>query len=50
MNDNRNWNFRAQYPDLGTDPIPVSVNTSPEYFELEREKIFRKNWWNVGRE
>ena len=23
MNDNRNWNFRAQYPDLGTDPIPV---------------------------
>ena len=50
MNDSRNWNFRTQYPDLGTGPIPVSVNTSPEYFELEREKIFRKNWWNIGRE
>jgi phenylpropionate dioxygenase-like ring-hydroxylating dioxygenase large terminal subunit len=41
--------FVDRYPDLGTGPIPVSVNTSEEYFEREREKIFKKSWWNVGR-
>jgi phenylpropionate dioxygenase-like ring-hydroxylating dioxygenase large terminal subunit len=34
---------------LGTGPIPVEPVTSPEYFELEREKIFRRTWLNVGR-
>jgi phenylpropionate dioxygenase-like ring-hydroxylating dioxygenase large terminal subunit len=42
--------FIDRYPDLGTEPIPVSVNTSEEYFEREREKIFKKSWWCIGRE
>lgn len=47
--------FRAprwaeEYPELGTDPIPINpYYTSPEYFELEREKIWRRVWLNVGR-
>ncbi len=42
--------FHERYPELGTDPIPVEVNTSPEYFEREREKIFQNAWWCVGRD
>lgn len=38
------------YPDLGTEPLPISVNVDPAYFELEREHVFRKSWLNVGRE
>ena len=41
--------FNNLYPNLGTDPVPVEVMTSPEYFEIEREKIFKKSWLNVGR-
>ena len=35
--------------DLGIEPLPLAVNTSAEYFEREREKIFRHAWLNVGR-
>lgn len=38
-----------RYADLGTDPVPLSVNVDPAYFELERERIFRRSWLNVGR-
>jgi phenylpropionate dioxygenase-like ring-hydroxylating dioxygenase large terminal subunit len=41
------WSDRYQ---LGTEPIPVDRVTQPEYFELEREKVFRRVWLNVGRE
>ena len=34
---------------LGTGPVPVEPFISPEYFELERERIFRRTWINVGR-
>jgi phenylpropionate dioxygenase-like ring-hydroxylating dioxygenase large terminal subunit len=37
------------YPELGTAPIPVEPYISREYFELERDLIFRKVWLNVGR-
>ena len=37
------------YPDLGTEPLPISVNVDPEYFELERKKVFGRSWMNVGR-
>jgi phenylpropionate dioxygenase-like ring-hydroxylating dioxygenase large terminal subunit len=40
------WSDRFQ---LGTARIPVESVTSPEYFELEREKLFRRVWLNVGR-
>jgi phenylpropionate dioxygenase-like ring-hydroxylating dioxygenase large terminal subunit len=42
--------WHAQYPELGTEPVPIEPYISPEYFALERERIFRKAWLNVGRE
>lgn len=41
--------WARQYPELGTEPLPVEPYISEEYFELEREKVFRKVWLNVGR-
>jgi len=40
------WSDRFE---LGNEPIPVEALTSPEYFALEREKLFRRVWLNVGR-
>ena len=45
-----NTKWHAQYPELGTGPVPIEPYISPEYFELERERIFRRMWLNVGRE
>jgi len=44
----RKWT--TQYPELGTDPIPIERCLSPQYFEQERERIFRRVWLNIGRE
>src|SRR5262245_7885906 len=41
------WHDR--YPELGTSPIPIEPYISRDYFEKERELIFRKVWLNVGR-
>lgn len=41
--------YAARYPDLGTAPIPIAINRSPEQFERERELIFRPAWHLVGR-
>lgn len=38
-----------QYPELGTEPVPIEPYVSRKYFELERDRIFRKVWLNVGR-
>ena len=45
--ENRRWS--KEYPELGTGPVPAESYISPEYFELERERIFRRTWLNVGR-
>src|SRR5215467_6627647 len=37
------------YPDLGTEPISYEDSISPEFFEAEREAIFKRCWLNVGR-
>jgi phenylpropionate dioxygenase-like ring-hydroxylating dioxygenase large terminal subunit len=42
--------WHNQHPELGTAPVPIEPYISQEYFELERERIFRKVWLNVGRE
>ena len=36
-------------PELGTGPISFRDSTSPEFYELEREAIFKRAWLNVGR-
>jgi len=41
--------YLRQCPDLGTGPVPVAPVVSPEYFEREREAIFKKVWLNLGR-
>ena len=37
------------YPELGTGPVPIEPCISPEYHALERERIFKQVWLNVGR-
>ena len=41
--------WHSRYPELGTGPLPIEPYISREYFEKERERIFRKVWLNVGR-
>ncbi|MBL4621410.1 MAG: aromatic ring-hydroxylating dioxygenase subunit alpha [Immundisolibacteraceae bacterium] len=41
--------FNTQFSQLGSGPLSIESMTSSEYFELEREKIFKKSWLNVGR-
>jgi phenylpropionate dioxygenase-like ring-hydroxylating dioxygenase large terminal subunit len=41
--------WTEQYPELGTDPVSYEDSISPEYYEAEREAIFRHTWLNVGR-
>ena len=33
----------------GTEPVPTEPYVSDEHYELERERIFRRCWINVGR-
>ena len=47
--DLRAKQWAEKYPDQGTAPIPTEPYLSEEYFELERERVFRRNWLNVGR-
>lgn len=42
--------FDKKYPDMGTAPVPVGPCISPEYFELERERVFRRSWLYLCRE
>ncbi len=37
------------YPELARGPVPVEPYISEDYFEKEREAIFKKNWLNVCR-
>jgi glycine betaine catabolism A len=41
--------WTAHYPDLGTEPLSYEDSISSEFYELEREAIFRRVWLNVGR-
>ena len=34
---------------LGTEPISYEDSISPEFYDLEREAIFKRAWLNVGR-
>ena len=39
-----------QYPDVAAHQVRASAYTDPAYFELERERMFKKVWLYVGRE
>jgi phenylpropionate dioxygenase-like ring-hydroxylating dioxygenase large terminal subunit len=39
----------TQHYGLGTEPMSYEDSISPEFFELEREAIFKRAWLNVGR-
>jgi phenylpropionate dioxygenase-like ring-hydroxylating dioxygenase large terminal subunit len=41
--------WTAHYPELGTGPVSYEDSISPEFYELEREAIFKRAWLNVGR-
>jgi phenylpropionate dioxygenase-like ring-hydroxylating dioxygenase large terminal subunit len=48
--DSNRKKWHTLYPELGTGPLPIEPYVSREYFEKEREHIFRKVWLNIGRE
>ena len=41
--------WTAHYPELGTAPVSYEDSISPEFYQLEREAIFKRAWLNVGR-
>jgi phenylpropionate dioxygenase-like ring-hydroxylating dioxygenase large terminal subunit len=41
--------FTPLYPDLGTGPVSYEDSISPEFFEAEREAVFKRSWLYVGR-
>jgi glycine betaine catabolism A len=41
--------WTEHYPDLGTAGVSFEDSVSPEFFEFERDAIFRRAWLNVGR-
>jgi phenylpropionate dioxygenase-like ring-hydroxylating dioxygenase large terminal subunit len=40
--------WASRYPELGTEPLPIEPFISREYYELEKERLFRRVWLNVG--
>ena len=45
----RDRRWAEKYPDLGTGPVPTEPYCSDAHHALERERIFRRCWINVGR-
>ena len=41
--------WTEHYPELGTGLVSYEDSISPEFYELEREAIFKRAWLNVGR-
>jgi phenylpropionate dioxygenase-like ring-hydroxylating dioxygenase large terminal subunit len=41
--------WTEHYPALGTGPVSFEDSVAPEFFERERDAIFRRAWLNVGR-
>lgn len=46
--DDRRWARR--YPEMGSEPLPVEPLISPEIFERERERVFKRVWLKVARD
>ncbi len=43
----RKWNL--DHPELGTGSVSTEPYLSEEYFEVERDAVFRRSWLNLGR-
>jgi hypothetical protein len=41
--------WTEHYPELGTEEVSFDDCVSPEFYDLEREAIFKRVWLNVGR-
>ena len=41
--------WTGRLPELGTGLVSYEDSISPEFYELEREAVFRRAWLNVGR-
>ena len=41
--------WTESYPHLGTAPVNYEDSIDPEWFEDEREAVFKRSWLNVGR-
>ncbi|GHD58527.1 (2Fe-2S)-binding protein [Streptomyces mirabilis] len=41
--------WTEHYPDLGTGVVSYEDCVSPEFYEVEREAVFKRAWLNVGR-
>src|SRR5699024_8076264 len=41
--------WTEHYPELGTGLVSYEDSTSPEFYELEGEAIYKRVWLNVGR-
>src|SRR4030081_773855 len=41
--------WTEHYPELGPGPVSFRDSTSKQFYELEREAIFKRAWLNVGR-
>ena len=41
--------WTEHYPQLGTGPVSFQDSISPEFYEDEREAVFKRCWLNVGR-
>ena len=50
MNQPANAQWIRNYPDLGTEQLSTDAVTSPEFFERERDQVFRRSWLVVGRQ
>jgi phenylpropionate dioxygenase-like ring-hydroxylating dioxygenase large terminal subunit len=46
---NPSQHFATIQAGIGTSILSTEPNTSESYFELERERIFKRTWLNVGR-
>ncbi|MCB2014557.1 MAG: aromatic ring-hydroxylating dioxygenase subunit alpha [Sphingobium sp.] len=42
--------YTDEYENLGSDPIPAERYTSPEFFELEKQKMWPRVWQFAARE
>lgn len=49
MNQIVDHHYTNQFPALGRGPVSVEPSRSHEWFEKEREAIFKRCWLNVGR-